>query len=500
MKKVASVLCLMLVLCMTVSTMTTAFAYQTDIERYYPSYIEELRNYVNGISDKPLDDFYRDFDECGDYKLSKAFKVYSGILYMIETGENLMTYKPGGTSAEKQLSEKTTSELDGKAISALLLQISLLHTSPDFEQFLIEDSDLPDIQDIENYVLGRKAELENDREKAISMYMQANEFYDSWERLRLLGGIFEENYATARIYYDYGTYDACLIALELFEELAANHYSDSAYYAELTRKKLIETKPTPSPTPQPFTKSAQNLHADSFGASITFYKDADINSGIHYTTDSSRKFTVLQENDIWINVRDAYGTVGYLLRKDARLFFPTPTPTPKLTPTPTPTPSPKPTPTPISVYNRAYGNSYTTYASSYRQNNSSSVHYRNLTDGDEYTSWDTNNDPYATFYLQTSDGQRYAIKGFEILNGKMKDGYRSGVDYWRKNSRIKSVDVYADGSYIGTYRVEDLRSWQRIDFNRTIIASKIEFRIQEVYRGDDYKNCKDVCVREIRLY
>lgn len=138
-------------------------------------------------------------------------------------------------------------------------------------------------------------------------------------------------------------------------------------------------------------------------------------------------------------------------------------------------------------------------ASSYFENNPP-VYPSSVIDGDDSTSWDALGE-YENAWIQLSvtDGNKYLIKGFTIVNGKGVTN--RNMDYWKKNSRVKDFSVYVDDHYAGNYTLKDNRSPQTVYLSTPVEGSNIQIQIDSVYRGSKYNDSKfGVCISEIDLW
>lgn len=139
-------------------------------------------------------------------------------------------------------------------------------------------------------------------------------------------------------------------------------------------------------------------------------------------------------------------------------------------------------------------------ASSYFENNNPPVYPSCVIDGDDSTSWDAWGE-YENAWIQLSvtDGNKYLIKGFTIVNGKGVTN--RNMDYWKKNSRVKDFSVYVDDQYAGSYTLKDNRSPQTVYLSTSVEGSNIQIQIDSVYRGSKYNDSKfGVCISEIDLW
>lgn len=88
---------------------------------------------------------------------------------------------------------------------------------------------------------------------------------------------------------------------------------------------------------------------------------------------------------------------------------------------------------------------------------------------------------------------RQTIEGFVIWNGYQASDYLYDI-----NARPKTIAVYADDEFVGSFDLKDsgLGS-QNIVFDEPVIAKTIAIEIEAVYAGSKYDDC---CISEIDFY
>ena len=139
---------------------------------------------------------------------------------------------------------------------------------------------------------------------------------------------------------------------------------------------------------------------------------------------------------------------------------------------------------------------YTVTESAYLVNNTPKVDGEKAFDGQSDTCWCVSEN-YNSFgqWVQIDYASVRSFSGFTIINGY--DKVRGKNDYWQLNSRVSTLAVYCDGSYVGLYTLSDTRSPQTISFGWPQSGSSFRFVIRGVYGGSKYS---DVCISEITLY
>lgn len=92
-----------------------------------------------------------------------------------------------------------------------------------------------------------------------------------------------------------------------------------------------------------------------------------------------------------------------------------------------------------------------------------------------------------------SSSQDQAVEGFMIWNGYQESDYLYDI-----NARPKTIAVYADDDYIGSFELKDAGLCsQKIVFEEPIIAKSLTIKITDVYPGSKYEDC---CISEIDFY
>lgn len=179
-----------------------------------------------------------------------------------------------------------------------------------------------------------------------------------------------------------------------------------------------------------------------------------------------------------------------------------------LTPIPTHIPvstftTPNPTPTPTASY-VTLDTVFTATASSVyklKYNNEYTVGPDMAVDNKLYTAWNEGASGTGIgewIWITPADGREYTYNGFWIANGFQYHNYHKG-DRWKKNNRVASLNVYADGTrYIGTYAIADLYDgFETIYFQQPVTCRTLKFEISSVWEG---KQFSDTCISELRPF
>ena len=138
--------------------------------------------------------------------------------------------------------------------------------------------------------------------------------------------------------------------------------------------------------------------------------------------------------------------------------------------------------------------------SSYPLNNDPVVNGEKAFDLNTSTAWNVrNNDGVGEWVrIAVRDNTARTFTGFSILNGYCKSTDRHGTwDRWKSNSRVRSMDVYCDNTYVMTVTLQDIHSWQTITFPHSVTGRSLRFEINSSYRGRKYT---DVCISEFKIY
>lgn len=92
-----------------------------------------------------------------------------------------------------------------------------------------------------------------------------------------------------------------------------------------------------------------------------------------------------------------------------------------------------------------------------------------------------------------SSSQDQAVEGFMIWSGYQESDYLYDI-----NARPKTIAVYADDDYVGSFELKDsgLHS-QKVVLEEPIIAKSLTIKITDVYPGSKYEDC---CISEIDFY
>lgn len=140
--------------------------------------------------------------------------------------------------------------------------------------------------------------------------------------------------------------------------------------------------------------------------------------------------------------------------------------------TPAPTATPKPTPTVLSVTDNTVFKAKASSVYKLKYNNEYTVGAHMAVDGRLQTAWNEGASGTGIgewIRLTPADGKEYTYNGFRIANGFQYHTYHKG-DRWKKNNRVASLIVYADGTkYIGTYSIADrYDGYETIYFNTPV--------------------------------
>ena len=73
------------------------------------------------------------------------------------------------------------------------------------------------------------------------------------------------------------------------------------------------------------------------------------------------------------------------------------------------------------------------------------------------------------------------VRGFEILNG-----YHKNSDIFRKNNRVKALEVILPNGHRETITLADQAGPQRFTFSSALSAEWVQLRIQSAYSGTKY--------------
>ena len=133
-------------------------------------------------------------------------------------------------------------------------------------------------------------------------------------------------------------------------------------------------------------------------------------------------------------------------------------------------------------------------ASSYYPDNTYSVAPDRAIDKDTTTAWNSNKAYFNEWIeISTKDGSAVIAEGFRIANG-----YWKSRDVYYNNSRVRSVDVYADGFFIQSFTIQDLKDqYQTFYFYGPIRGTSFRFVIKDAYIGSKYYDC---CITELELF
>lgn len=97
--------------------------------------------------------------------------------------------------------------------------------------------------------------------------------------------------------------------------------------------------------------------------------------------------------------------------------------------------------------------------------------------------------------------ERVSISGFDIIAGYDKIS-SNGKDRFWQNHAPREINIYGEnGKKIGSWQLERIRDWQRVDFGRTIDTQVIIIEIVSIYEGDAIRDDdKDNCISEISFW
>lgn len=84
-----------------------------------------------------------------------------------------------------------------------------------------------------------------------------------------------------------------------------------------------------------------------------------------------------------------------------------------------------------------------------------------------------------------------AIDGIYIANG-----YQRSEDHFKKNGRVKTVEVYADGKLVQTITLKDSMGYQFVALDAPIKAKTVVLKIVSVYPGSRYS---DTVISELKF-
>ncbi|MBE5791788.1 MAG: discoidin domain-containing protein [Clostridiales bacterium] len=160
----------------------------------------------------------------------------------------------------------------------------------------------------------------------------------------------------------------------------------------------------------------------------------------------------------------------------------------------TSTPTIKPTATTKSISECIRKGRLTVSASSWFKGNNPSVEPANMIDGNKTTSWDSDNEWYPDFWFTVTDGNKYTLSGFKILNGKY-DQYQ-----YNRNNRVAELKLYVDGQYIATCTVNDQHGvFQTVWLREPVSGTEFRFHVSKIYRGT-HPTRDDLCISEFELF
>ena len=141
-----------------------------------------------------------------------------------------------------------------------------------------------------------------------------------------------------------------------------------------------------------------------------------------------------------------------------------------------------------------YAGGYAVTTSSVRVNRNRSIIVDGwcAVDGDLNTAWNSYNETAGAWIsLSVQDGCSYRIAGFRIANGYWKSG-----KVYAGNSRPRTLDVYCDERYAGTFQLADAMDMQTFWFAEPVEAGSVRFVVGGAYGGRSYTDC---AITEIEL-
>ncbi len=141
---------------------------------------------------------------------------------------------------------------------------------------------------------------------------------------------------------------------------------------------------------------------------------------------------------------------------------------------------------------------FSAYASSYLDSINKNTYYpENAFDGDLDTCWCEGvkgSGIGESIWIRSSEN--VLMKGFRIWNG-----YQKSKETYYNNNRVKQLGIYADGVKLGSWELSDSYSEDEDNveydiLDEYVVASRIEFVIEDVYNGAKYD---DTCIANIMV-
>ncbi len=131
-------------------------------------------------------------------------------------------------------------------------------------------------------------------------------------------------------------------------------------------------------------------------------------------------------------------------------------------------------------------------ASSFLKDNSTQYRPENVIDYNLQTWWSPSSsenykDEWLLFQLKSSQN----IQAVQILNGSYYPDYPKMGDIFKKNYRVKTIQLTFDDDESEIVSLEDTQKTQKITLKKTYKAKKIKLTILEVYPSEKWK---DVCI------
>lgn len=213
---------LLLLLCLFAAAIPVQASGLSKEDRYGAA-LTELHRYFDGDDTIGLELLVQFYQELGNYKDSVAFWLYTTILWNVEQGD----------------------------YSQLVSHTTLLRWNTDFCDLLAEE-ELPTVDELEAYALGRQAEAQGDLAAATGYYGQSINVLDSMMRLTQLP-----------------------IQAQRTTPVPAHPTTKPA--SQPTTKSVVTstttTKPTPSPTPKPKPRTVVQTGLRIGDYYITTYSD-----------------------------------------------------------------------------------------------------------------------------------------------------------------------------------------------------------------------------------
>ena len=175
-------------------------------EEMYTAALDELAAYVSFERDNvSLESLIEQFGNLATYRSGQSFLLYVMILSEIEKAD---------------ASEETDTE---NIAAAAPIYLNIMRVDTKFTAYLEEDMRFGSVDDLENYVMGRIAEISGDKNEAYNRYKNANAFMDSVTRITELSEeLFSAQYTIAVKLLSENRYEE---AYKIFKELFENGFN-----------------------------------------------------------------------------------------------------------------------------------------------------------------------------------------------------------------------------------------------------------------------------------